>query len=68
MRRILINVIILFPFLIQADPRSEFIQNSLDKYVHEEDTSFSYETKQVLERKDYFVHSIRMTSQKFPYQ
>ncbi|HJL96234.1 MAG: hypothetical protein CMD53_04235 [Gammaproteobacteria bacterium] len=65
MRRILINVIILFPFLIQADPRSEFIQNSLDKYVHEEDTSFSYETKQVLERKDYFVHSIRMTSQNF---
>ena len=49
----------------EAGPRSEFDQTSLDKYVHQADQSFGYEMKETEEYENYFIHKIKMISQKY---
>ena len=50
---------------VEAGPRSEFSQTSLDKYAHQTDESFSYDVKETEEYENYFIHKIKIISQKY---
>jgi len=50
---------------VEAGPRSEFSQTSLDKYAHQTDESFSYDVEETEEYENYFIHKIKIISQKY---
>ena len=65
LNKFLYSLIFLTTLSAEADPRSEFDQTSLDKYAHQTDQSFSYEVEETEEYEDYFIHKIKMISQKY---
>ena len=50
---------------VEAGPRSEFNQTSLDKYAHQTDESFGYDVEETEEYENYFIHKIKIISQKY---